>query len=80
VSTGHERGHFFMARLYEFRLAFRPVEGTDETVDTVARISKNASDSPFVKPTQHIVGHVLTMSGTRLALSDRWCSRHANVS
>src|SRR3954468_7027461 len=56
VRTGHERGHFLVADLDELHRLFRPIEGAEKAVDTVAWISVDARDAPLPEALEGEVG------------------------
>jgi hypothetical protein len=49
IGRRHECGHFLVTCLDEFDLVACPVQRSEDTVDTVARVPEHAPDAPRVK-------------------------------
>jgi hypothetical protein len=60
VSRSHERRHLFMANLDEPDLVFpQPLQTTEQSVDAVARIAKDAANAPLMQSHPKEIGDVL---------------------
>jgi len=54
----HERAHFLVPGLDELGITLCPIQGAQESVDAITRVTVDAVDAPFGESVQDLVGNL----------------------